>query len=144
MIIGEIAAVLTALCWSFNSILFSDAGKRIGSRSVNHLRLWGALVILILIHFFSFNRVIPQVSAMGTGYLALSGIIGFFIGDAMLFEAYVLIGARMGMLMMTSVPIFSTLLAWLFLAVMRRAERGITQSSGFMVRSLLGESEPSL
>jgi len=47
MYIGEIAAVLTALCWSVNSILFSDAGRKIGSQSVNHLRLWGALLLLI-------------------------------------------------------------------------------------------------
>jgi drug/metabolite transporter (DMT)-like permease len=116
MLVGEIAAILTALCWSFNSILFSDAGRRIGSRSVNHLRLWMALVVLILIHFFSFNRIFPSVPAAGAGYLAISGIIGFFIGDAMLFEAYVLIGARMGMLMMTAVPVFSTILAWVFLS----------------------------
>lgn len=115
MYIGEIAALLTALCWSFNSILFSDAGRRIGSQSVNHLRLWVALIILSLIQFFSFNQLIPSISSKGAFFLAVSGIVGFFIGDALLFEAFVLIGARMGMLMMTAVPIFSTILAWLFL-----------------------------
>lgn len=115
MHLGEIAALLTALCWSFNSILFSDAGKRIGSQSVNHLRLWMALIILWLIQIFLFNQLIPSISITGAFYLAVSGIIGFFIGDALLFEAFVLIGARMGMLMMTAVPIFSTILAWLFL-----------------------------
>ncbi len=116
MYIGEIAAVLTALCWSVNSILFSDAGRKIGSQSVNHLRLWGALLLLILIQIIIFNRLIPDISSIGFLFLAVSGVIGFFIGDALLFEAYVLIGARMGMLMMTAVPIFSVGLAWIFLS----------------------------
>lgn len=115
MFIGEIAAVLTALCWSFNSILFSDAGRRIGSQSVNHLRLWWALIFLSLIQVVAFQRLVPEVSSQAWLLLSISGVIGFFIGDAMLFEAYVLIGARMGMLMMTAVPIFSTVLGWLFL-----------------------------
>jgi drug/metabolite transporter (DMT)-like permease len=116
MYIGEIAAVLTALCWSVNSILFSDAGRKIGSQSVNHLRLWGALLLLILIQIIAFNRLIPDISSIGLLFLAVSGVIGFFIGDALLFEAYVLIGARMGMLMMTAVPVFSVGLAWVFLS----------------------------
>lgn len=116
MYIGEIAAVLTALCWSVNSILFSDAGRKIGSQSVNHLRLWGALLLLILIQIIAFNRLIPDISSSGFLFLAVSGVIGFFIGDALLFEAYVLIGARMGMLMMTAVPVFSVGLAWVFLS----------------------------
>ncbi|MCK4943730.1 MAG: EamA family transporter, partial [Candidatus Aminicenantes bacterium] len=116
MYIGEIAAVLTALCWSVNSILFSDAGRKIGSQSVNHLRLWGALLLLILIQIIAFNRLIPDISSSGLLFLAVSGVIGFFIGDALLFEAYVLIGARMGMLMMTTVPVFSVGLAWVFLS----------------------------
>lgn len=116
MYIGEIAAVLTALCWSVNSILFSDAGRKIGSQSVNHLRLWGALLLLILIQIIAFNRLIPDISSSGFLFLAVSGVIGFFIGDALLFEAYVLIGARMGMLMMTAVPVFSVILAWVFLS----------------------------
>ncbi len=116
MYLGEIAAVLTALCWSVNSILFSDAGRKIGSQSVNHLRLWGALLLLMLIQIIAFNRLIPDISSIGLLFLAVSGVIGFFIGDALLFEAYVLIGARMGMLMMTAVPVFSVGLAWVFLS----------------------------
>lgn len=115
MYIGEIAAILTAVCWSINSILFSDAGKKIGSQSVNHLRLWGALFFLTLLQLIVYQKLIPDLSVTGYIYLAISGVIGFFIGDALLFESYVLIGPRMAMLMMTAVPIFSVLLGWLFL-----------------------------
>lgn len=115
MPVGEIAAVMTALCWSVNSVLFSDAGRRIGSRSVNHLRLWMALGFLALLQWVFFHRPFPPITGSAWGYLAISGIIGFSAGDAMLFESYVLIGPRMGMLMMTAVPIFSVLLGWVFL-----------------------------
>jgi len=113
---GEIAALITALCWAFNSIMFSNAGKRVGSLTVNRIRLWIAFIILAIIHFFLFNSLFPfQIELKGIIYLVISGIIGFAAGDAFLFEALVLIGPRLAMLMMTLVPIFSTLIAWVFL-----------------------------
>jgi drug/metabolite transporter (DMT)-like permease len=115
MYIGEIAALLTAGCWSVNSILFSDAGRKIGSRSVNHLRMWLALLFLVGIQWVAYQQPLPVVTPSAWMFLALSGIIGFSAGDALLFEAYVLIGPRMGMLMMTTVPVFSVGLGWMFL-----------------------------
>lgn len=37
-------------------------------------------------------------------YLTISGMIGFVIGDLFLFEAYVQIGARVSLLIMSAVP----------------------------------------
>jgi drug/metabolite transporter (DMT)-like permease len=48
-------------------------------------------------------------------WLGLSGIIGLSIGDAFLFQSYIHIGPRLGMLIMSSVPVMSGLLAWAFL-----------------------------
>ena len=36
---GEIAAVVTSICWSLNSIQFTLAGRRVGSEVVNRVRL---------------------------------------------------------------------------------------------------------
>ncbi len=113
--IGEIAAVLTAFCWSINSILFANAGRKIGSRSVNHIRLWFALILLAAAQLLIIREPLPGLLSPACIFLALSGIIGFFIGDSFLFESFVLIGPRMGMLMMTAVPIFSVFLGWVFL-----------------------------
>ncbi|HMA77369.1 MAG TPA: DMT family transporter [Candidatus Krumholzibacteriaceae bacterium] len=113
--IGEVAAVLTAACWAINSILFADAGKKIGSRSVNHLRLWFALILLGAMHLIIIRKPLPGLLSQTFIFLSVSGVVGFFIGDSLLFESYVLIGPRMGMLMMTSVPIFSVFLGWVFL-----------------------------
>ena len=56
---GEIAALLTAVCWSFNSVVFTRAGKRVGAVTVNALRLWIALPALVLLHWLLFGTPFP-------------------------------------------------------------------------------------
>ncbi len=113
---GEIAAVLTAVCWSFGSLLFTAAGRRIGSVAVNQIRLWFALLFLLIIHFLVFGSPFPVHAGNAAFFwLGLSGFIGYVLGDSMLFESFVLIGARIAMLLMTLVPIFSSILGYLFL-----------------------------
>lgn len=113
---GEIAALLTAVCWSFNSVMFSLAGKRVGSVIVNKFRLWIAFIALLILHFAFFRTIFPFSAApKEIFYLGLSGVIGFVIGDSLLFEAFLLIGPRLSMLLMLLAPIFSAILAWVFL-----------------------------
>lgn len=112
-LIGEIAALLTAVCWSFNSLVFTWAGRRVGAVAVNSLRLWIALPALALLHQLLFGTLFPSAIEPGRLFnLALSGIIGFVIGDAMLFESFLLIGPRLAMLLALLTPVFSAVLAW--------------------------------
>ena len=114
--LGESAALLTALCWALNSLCFTVAGRRVGSASVNLGRLLMAWATLLLVHLVLYGSLFPlQAGGARLGWLGMSGLIGFALGDAVLFEAFVLIGARLAMLLMTLSPIFSALLAWLFL-----------------------------
>ncbi|MDR3682592.1 MAG: DMT family transporter, partial [Geothrix sp.] len=114
--LGESAALLTSLCWSLNSVCFTVAGRRVGSAAVNLGRLLMAWAILVLVHQAVYGSPFPlQAGSARLGWLATSGFIGFALADAVLFEAFVLIGARLAMLLMTLSPIFSALLAWLFL-----------------------------
>jgi drug/metabolite transporter (DMT)-like permease len=113
---GEGAALLTALCWSSNSIFFSLAGRRVGSASVNHIRLWVALLIMLPLHLILFGSLFPfSVSPDRLFWFALSGLVGFVLGDTFLFEALVVIGPRLSMLLMVLAPVFGTVLAWVFL-----------------------------
>jgi len=119
---GEIAAVLTAVCWSFNSVVFTLAGKRVGAVTVNALRLWIAIPALLLLHWALFGSPFPfEIELSRFVFLGISGIIGFVVGDAMLFESFLLIGPRLAMLLALLVPVFSTLLAWLWLGETLRA-----------------------
>jgi drug/metabolite transporter (DMT)-like permease len=48
-------------------------------------------------------------------FLALSGVVGLSFGDAFLFKSMEEIGARLSMLVMSSVPIFSAIVSFLML-----------------------------
>ncbi len=114
--IGEIAALLTSVCWAFNSVVFTRAGKRVGAVTVNYMRLWIAVPALLLIHWLLFTTPFPfAIEPRRFLYLGVSGLIGFVIGDGMLFESFLLIGPRLAMLLALLVPVCSTLLAWVFL-----------------------------
>ena len=113
MFIGEIAALITALLWSFSSIIFTEASLRIGSQQLNINRLISAfffLSILILIIGFPDDITSEQLF-----YLALSGLTGLAFGDAFLFKAFQTIGARYSMLIMSFAPGISALLSFIFL-----------------------------
>jgi drug/metabolite transporter (DMT)-like permease len=114
--LGELAALTTALCWSFTSIFFTLAGRQVGSVVVNRVRLLVAAILLMLTHWL-FSIPLPLKAEPARWFwLGLSGVIGLVLGDAFLFQAYVWVGPRLGTLMMSSVPVISTLLAWVFLA----------------------------
>jgi drug/metabolite transporter (DMT)-like permease len=114
--LGELAAVLTAGCWTFTSIFFSAAGRRVGAPVVNLMRLLLAVVIMLGVHRVARGTWWPVDASLARwGWLGVSGVIGLTLGDAALFESMVYIGPRLAMLLMALAPIFATLLAWLFL-----------------------------
>ncbi len=114
--IGEIAALTTSVAWSFTSIFFTIAGKEVGSLVVNRTRLLFASIYLLIAHFILYSNFLPiHAEFYRWEWLALSGFIGLVFGDGLLFQAFVFIGARLSMLLMSLVPIISTILAWLFL-----------------------------
>lgn len=103
--LGELAALTTAVCWTFTAVAFESAGKKVGSLSVNIIRLVIAFALLSIFTFFTRGIGLP-IDASGTNWLWLliSGLIGFVIGDLFLFQAYVLIGSRISLLIMSAVP----------------------------------------
>lgn len=113
---GEITALVTSGCWAFTSVMFTQAGKRVGSPIVSHLRLWIALIAMCLIHVLLFGSPFPfDIEFYRFFYLGVSGVVGFVIGDGLLFESFLLIGPRLAMLLMLLAPVFSAFLAWVLL-----------------------------
>jgi drug/metabolite transporter (DMT)-like permease len=113
---GEAAALLTAFCWVGSSLFFTNAGRLVGSMVVNRIRLVVAVLLLILAHSILLGRVIPVDAGIDRWmWLGASGIVGLVLGDAALFQAFVLIGPRIGTLIMSLVPVISALIAWSFL-----------------------------
>jgi drug/metabolite transporter (DMT)-like permease len=114
--IGEIAAFATAVCWTATPIAFEAAGKRVGSLTVNFIRLVIAFVLIGLFTLVTRGMFLP-IDATSTNWtwLTVSGLIGFVIGDLFLFEAYVRIGARISLLIMAAVPPITALAGFLML-----------------------------
>lgn len=118
---GEIAALATSLCWSFGSIFFTLASRRIGSNTVNRVRLALALVVIMLTHLAITGHPVPvNATARHWFWFGLSGVIGFSIGDTLLFRAFFLIGPRLSMLMMALAPVMGAAAAWIFLGEVLR------------------------
>ena len=114
--LGELAALATSLSFSFGSTMFTFAGKRIGPPIVNRVRLVIAAIFLSVTHLISLGTLFPiDATPERWFWLSLSGIIGLVLGDMFLFQAFVLIGPRLTMLMMSLAPIFAALEAWIFL-----------------------------
>ncbi|MFH1852930.1 MAG: DMT family transporter [Candidatus Neomarinimicrobiota bacterium] len=113
---GELAALGTALCWTFGSQLFEAAGLRAGSMAVNLLRLVLALVFFCIVSLFVRGSLIPlDFPVHAWVWLGLSGFIGFALGDLFLFQAFVEIGPRLSMLVMTLTAPISAILGLIFL-----------------------------
>ena len=114
--IGEIAAFATACSWVVTGICFEMAGKRVGSLAVNLIRLVIAFFIMMGFTYVTRGMLLPfDATPHAWFWLTISGLIGFVIGDLFLFQAYVLIGARISMLIMATSPPITAILAFVFL-----------------------------
>ena len=128
--IGEIASLLTSVFFSIGPTYFTLAGRLVGSVVVNRSRLVVALGYLLIAHLLIYGSLLPIDAAPDRWlWLGLSGLIGFVLGDAALFQAFVVIGTRLTMLIFTVNPIIAALLGWL---VLKENLRG-TQILGMVI-----------
>jgi Predicted membrane protein len=114
--IGEFAGLGVSVCWTMSALFFEKAGHKIGSLSVNFIRLLFAIGFLGITTFFSRGIFFPTDA---TGYqwfwLGLSGFVGFFLGDMLLFQSYMVIGSRTATLVMSLAPMLTGIIGWFFL-----------------------------
>jgi drug/metabolite transporter (DMT)-like permease len=114
--LGEIAALLTAICFSISSIFFTIAGRKFGPLVSNRLRLVIAVLFLGIIHWIVYGSPFPiNAGADRWFWLGISGIVGLAIGDLFLFQAYISLGPRLGLLFLSLSPALASLLAWILL-----------------------------
>lgn len=113
---GEIASIAVAVCWTLSALFFEKAGRKIGSLSVNIIRLVWAFLLLGVTLLITQQTFIPM-DATGAQWfwLGLSGVVGLFLGDLFLFKSYLLIGSRTSTLVMSSVPMITAIIGWFFL-----------------------------
>lgn len=103
--IGEFAALAVAIFWTITALAFESASRKVGSLTVNVLRLIIALIFISIYTLFSRGYLFPtDASVHNWVWLGLSGIVGLVLGDYFLFRSYPLIGSRFSMLIMTLAP----------------------------------------
>jgi drug/metabolite transporter (DMT)-like permease len=113
---GEIAGVLTAVFWTVTALAFESAGKKVGSLAVNLIRLVMAFFLIGFYSWITRGFFFPtDATLFNWQWLALSGLIGFVIGDLLLFQSYLVIGARVAMLLMALAPPFAAFIGWIML-----------------------------
>ena len=114
--LGEIAALCTAIFWTITALAFESASLKIGSLSLNIIRLGIGFIFLSIFNLIYRGILFPlDASAENWLWLALSGLVGFLFGDLFLFKSYTIIGSRYAMLIMTLVPPITALAGWLVL-----------------------------
>ncbi|MEI6856089.1 DMT family transporter [Psychrilyobacter sp.] len=119
-------ALVAALGMVGASISFEVAGKKVGSLTVNIVRLIQGLIFLSITSFFVRGIPFPiDASLKEYTFLGISGFIGMFLGDLFMFESFVLLGARITTLIMTAVPVVTALSAWIILGETLSFQEGI-------------------
>ena len=113
MIFYFVLAILAAFCWSISSLISADITRSIGGIAFNRLRLFFVSIVLILYATF-----ISSWDTINNEYLfkiILSGIIGIFLGDTLLFVALQKIGPRRNNILFSLAAPFTVILNIFFL-----------------------------
>src|ERR1041385_7092269 len=114
-IIGELAALATSFCFALTALIFTSAGRMVGSQTTNRIRLTFALVYLVILNVILFREPLPfSAESSRWIWLGLSGVIALSLGDTFFFQSLVSVGPRLGSLLLSLAPIFGSIIAWIF------------------------------
>jgi drug/metabolite transporter (DMT)-like permease len=142
--IGEIAGLLTSVFFAANAVFITRAGEQVGSIIANRTRIGFALLYLILLNLLLYHRPLPLDAGQDRWmWLSLSGVIGLALGDAFLFQSYLKVGPRLGMLLLSLSTVIGALEAWLFFGETLRLRQiaGITLTLGGILWVLLEQGD---
>jgi drug/metabolite transporter (DMT)-like permease len=113
---GEFAALAVAIFWTITALAFESASRKVGSLTVNILRLSLAFFFIGFFTLISRGHFLPVDASMHNWlWLALSGVVGLVLGDYYLFRSYPLIGSRFSMLIMTLAPPLAAIFGYFIL-----------------------------
>lgn len=113
MLLYELAALAAAICWAGTGLLSVAPAAQLGPFGFNLYRQSFVTVVLAVFVVATGRWHGVQVDALTT--LALSGLIGIFAGDSLLYVALIRLGPRRsGALFALNAPI-AALLGWAFL-----------------------------
>ena len=113
---GELISIGVAFSWTATALLSEFGSKRLGNLTLNVLRMALTLLFSLVLFWVVAGSPLPPIGSMeACGWMLLSGVVGYVIGDFCLFQCYIIIGSRYGQLFMTLAPLAAALMAWMTL-----------------------------
>ena len=114
--LGELISIGVAFSWTATALLSEFGSKRLGNLTLNVLRMALALLFSVVLFWVVIGTPFPTgISTAACGWMLLSGLVGYVIGDFCLFQCYIIIGSRYGQLFMTLAPLAAAFMAWITL-----------------------------
>ena len=92
MLLYYLLALLAAFCWALASLISADISRSLGGIGFNRIRL--IIVSIMLITYSYFDKTLFSINTEFLFTIIISGIIGVFLGDTLLFLALQRIGPR--------------------------------------------------
>jgi drug/metabolite transporter (DMT)-like permease len=115
-VLGETIALVSGIAYAAAAILSAKALREVDPVRLNSLRFLSASVFAFLLVVLTGDiNKLPQVDAKGLLLVILSAIIGIAVGDTLLYKSFTLIGVSRAYMIAYSHPLFTTILAILFL-----------------------------
>ena len=108
MTIYYIIAILAALSWAFASLISADLTREIGALVFNRIRLF--FVSLMLGGYTTYIDTWHTLNINSLSIILISGVIGIFLGDTLLFMALQRIGPRRNNILFSLAAPFTVLL----------------------------------
>ena len=90
--LGELISIGVAFSWTATALLSEYGSKRLGNLTLNVLRMALALLFAMVLFGVMTGSILPPgASAKAAGWMLLSGLVGYVIGDFCLFQCYIII-----------------------------------------------------
>jgi drug/metabolite transporter (DMT)-like permease len=114
LIIGGIAALISALLWAISAIIFRNLGKSIPPVELNLVKDCMAVgLMLVTTLLLREHALVMPITTIGL--LIISGIVGVGMGDTAYFESLNHLGSRFALLLGMLAPPMTGALAWIFM-----------------------------
>ena len=108
MIFYYFLALLAAFSWSISSLISADITRILGGIGFNRLRL--IFVSIMLLSYVTFQKTWDTINIEYLNVIIVSGVIGIFLGDTLLFMALKRIGPRRNNILFSLAAPFTVIL----------------------------------
>ena len=112
---GALAALGAAIMWTVNGVIMEKNGAGLDGGALNLGRIiLGLLMITAAAMLLGFGALPLSAGIQSWLWLLLSGLIGFALGDTLLVKGFLMIGARLTLLVFSFAPVLTAVLGYVF------------------------------